>query len=191
MGVINVPNMMTCCRMIAVPVLVMVYYIPDVYLSWAAKNICLASIFTVAALTDWLDGYLARVLNQISHLGAFLDPVADKLIVVAILVLLVDLHRVSAWLASIIIGREVAVSALREWMAVLGESRSVAVSVVGKIKTATQLVAIPLLLYNSTLFHVVHLGHLGHWLMQVTGFLTIVSMVYYLYLAWPYLIQRK
>jgi CDP-diacylglycerol--glycerol-3-phosphate 3-phosphatidyltransferase/cardiolipin synthase len=148
------------------------------------------AIFMAAAFTDWLDGYLARRLNQTSAFGAFLDPVADKLMVAAALVVLVQLGRADAIVATIIIGREITISALREWMAQIGSSRSVAVSMLGKVKTATQMAAIPLLLYQAPV-----LGfdskELGSWLLWIAALLTLWSMGYYLRMAWPEIASRS
>jgi CDP-diacylglycerol--glycerol-3-phosphate 3-phosphatidyltransferase len=140
----------------------------------------------VAALSDWLDGYLARALDQMSAFGAFLDPVADKLIVVGALVVLLHLARVDPLVALIIVGREIAISALREWMAILGQGKSVAVAFIGKLKTVSQMVAIPLLLYHDPLFGLVDCQWLGTLLISVAAVLTVVSMLYYLRRALPH-----
>jgi cardiolipin synthase (CMP-forming) len=178
---INVPTLLTWARIVLIPVVVGVFYFA---LPIAEANLIATVAFVLAALTDWLDGWLARKLNQTSAFGAFLDPVADKLMVAAALVALVQLGRVDAILAIIIIGREITISALREWMASIGASRSVAVSMIGKLKTTAQMVAIPMLLFDA------HLGPidtrlLGGWLMWVAALLTVWSMVYYLRKAWP------
>jgi CDP-diacylglycerol--glycerol-3-phosphate 3-phosphatidyltransferase/cardiolipin synthase len=152
------------------------------------SNVTATVLFTLAALTDWLDGYLARSLNQTSAFGAFLDPVADKLMVAAALVVLVDLERTNAVFAFIIIGREITISALREWMAKIGRSRSVAVSFIGKVKTVSQMVAIPLLLYQHPIGPL-DLEFVGNVLMLIAAVLTVVSMIYYLKLAVPHLIE--
>ena len=146
---------------------------------------------TEAAITDAFDGYLARRYGQTSQLGAFLDPVADKLMVCAALVVLVDLHRVDQIIALVIIGREIAVSALREWMARVGASRSVAVSSLGKIKTIAQMIAIPVLLFHDPLFGVIDLQQIGKALISLAAVLTMYSMLYYLKLAWPHLEGRR
>ncbi len=146
---VNVPNLLTWLRILAIPLLVAIYYLPDRWLEPQEKNLAATILFVGAAVTDWLDGYLARRWNQTSAFGAFLDPVADKLMVTAALIVLLQLNRVDAIVAVIIIGREIAISALREWMAKLGQGRSVAVNLLGKIKTVAQLVAIPLLLYHE------------------------------------------
>jgi CDP-diacylglycerol--glycerol-3-phosphate 3-phosphatidyltransferase len=142
-------------------------------------------VFALAAITDWFDGYLARRWGETSAFGAFLDPVADKLIVVAALIMLVWLERADAWLAIIIIGREIAISALREWMAQIGASRSVAVHMLGKVKTVTQMVAIPFLLYDGKLFRLIDTHLWGTVLIYIAAVLTIWSMVYYLRKALP------
>jgi CDP-diacylglycerol--glycerol-3-phosphate 3-phosphatidyltransferase len=143
-------------------------------------NLAATVIFIVAAVTDWFDGYLARKLNQTSAFGAFLDPVADKLMVAAALIVLVELGRTEAAVALIIVGREITISALREWMAQLGQSKSVAVSMIGKVKTVAQLVAIPFLLYNDMLFGVIDCRVAGTIFIWVAAGLTLWSMVYYL-----------
>ncbi|MBP8228898.1 MAG: CDP-diacylglycerol--glycerol-3-phosphate 3-phosphatidyltransferase, partial [Xylophilus sp.] len=133
----------------------------------------------------WLDGYLARKLNQTSSFGAFLDPVADKFLVCAALLVLVHLQRADVFVALIIIGREIAISALREWMAQIGASKSVAVHMIGKIKTSVQMVAIPFLLYDGLLFGVIDTHVWGTWLIWISAVLTVWSMVYYLQKALP------
>ncbi|HEY2335873.1 MAG TPA: CDP-diacylglycerol--glycerol-3-phosphate 3-phosphatidyltransferase [Burkholderiales bacterium] len=183
---LNVPNLVTFSRIILIPLIVGVFYLPDQWLSFTAKNQIAAWVFIVAAVTDWLDGYLARRLNQTSAFGAFLDPVADKLIVVGALVVLLALARVDPLVALIIVGREIAISALREWMAVLGQGKSVAVAFIGKLKTVTQMVAIPLLLYHDPLLGLVDSQWLGTLLISVAAVLTVVSMLYYLRRALPH-----
>src|SRR5580765_1636945 len=131
----NFPTALTWLRIVLIPVFVAIYYIPDEWLSPVARNWVGMSVFALAAMTDWFDGYLARRWGQTSAFGAFLDPVADKLMVAAALIMLVWLERAESYLAMIIIGREIAISALREWMAQLGEGKSVAVAFVGKVKT--------------------------------------------------------
>ena len=142
-------------------------------------------MFVVFAATDWLDGYLARKLNQTSSFGAFLDPVADKFLVCAALLTLLQLDRVNALVTLVIIGREIAISALREWMAQIGASRSVAVHMLGKVKTATQMVAIPFLLFDGALFGVIDTRLWGTGLIWIAAVLTVWSMVYYLQKALP------
>lgn len=181
---LNLPTLLTWSRILAIPLLVIVFYLP-----WQEQmiNICATAIFVVASVTDWLDGWLARRLGQTSAFGAFLDPVADKLIVCAALVFLVKLGRLESVVAIIIIGREITISALREWMAQIGARASVAVHSIGKLKTIAQLVAIPMLLYYDRLFGLIDCRLIGHWLILVAAVLTVWSMLYYLRRAWPYL----
>jgi cardiolipin synthase (CMP-forming) len=181
---LNLPILLTWSRIVAIPLLVGVFYLP-----WDAHSINLLAtvIFVLAAITDWLDGWLARKLGQTSAFGAFLDPVADKLIVCAALVFLVHLGRLEPWVATIIVGREIAISALREWMAKMGASASVAVHSIGKLKTIAQLVAIPMMLFHDRLFGIVDCQQVGYWLMLAAAVLTVWSMFYYLRMAWPYL----
>ena len=162
-----------------IPLIIGVFYVPDDLLGVTAKNITAALLFSAAALTDWLDGYLARRLDQTSAFGAFLDPVADKLMVAAALIMLVQIGRVNAVVAVIIIGREIAISALREWMAKRGQGKSVAVNFLGKIKTVFQMIAIPLLLFNDPIagFDTAYAGGV---MIYIAVALTMVSMVYYL-----------
>ena len=138
---LNVPNLLTWIRIMMIPLVVGVFYIPEIWLSSWHRNLIATALFGAAAATDWLDGYLARRLNQMSAFGAFLDPVADKLMIAAALIVLVELERVNAIIAVVIIGREIVVSALREWMAKIGQSKSVAVNFLGKIKTISQMIA--------------------------------------------------
>jgi len=186
---LNIPNLLTWGRILLIPLFVGVFYAPHDWLKPHEQNLAATAIFIIAALTDWLDGYLARSLKQMSAFGAFLDPVADKLMVTAALIILVQLERADAIVAFIIIGREITISALREWMAKIGAARSVAVSFLGKVKTASQMVAIPLLLYHDPLpwFEP---SRLGTWLIYMAALLTLWSMVYYLRMAWPH-IQEK
>ena len=183
---LNVPNLITWLRITLIPLLIALFYLPDAWLSPGGKNVAACAVFVVAALSDWLDGYLARALNQASAFGAFLDPVADKLIVAAALVVLLQLDRVDPVVALIIIGREIAISALREWMAQLGKSKSVAVAYIGKVKTASQMVAIPLLLFHGEVLGVLDAHWLGTILIYVAAALTVVSMVHYLRRALPH-----
>jgi CDP-diacylglycerol--glycerol-3-phosphate 3-phosphatidyltransferase len=183
----NLPNLLTWQRILAIPLLVAVYLVPWEGWSMQSRNIVATVIFVLAAVTDWVDGYLARRLGQQTPFGAFLDPVADKLLVCVALVMLLELDRVASGVAAIIIGREIAISALREWMATIGARRSVAVSWVGKLKTVLQLVAIPLLLFHDRLFDVIDTQMLGTWLIWVATILTLWSMGYYLKQAWPQL----
>ncbi len=183
---LNIPNLLTWLRIVLIPLIVGVFYMPEDWLSFVDKNIAATAIFVFAAITDWLDGYLARVLNQMSAFGEFLDPVADKLMVAGALIVLLQLERVQMAVALIIIGREIAISALREWMARLGHSKSVAVAFVGKIKTASQMIAIPLLLFYDDLFGIVNCQWLGTVLINVAAVLTVISMLYYLRKAMPH-----
>ena len=183
---LNIPNLLTWLRIILIPLIVGVFYLPDYVLSFQDKNIAATAIFIFAAVTDWLDGYLARVLDQMSAFGAFLDPVADKLMVAAALLVLVQLDRLDALIAFIIIGREIAISALREWMAKIGKARSVAVSFVGKVKTVAQMVAIPMLLFHGKWLGL-NMQVIGGWLIWLAALLTLWSMAYYLKMAWPQL----
>jgi cardiolipin synthase len=191
MIVFNTPNVVTLSRIVLIPLIIGLYYLPEAWLSYQAKNIAATVVFILAALTDWLDGYLARRLNQTSAFGAFLDPVADKLIVVGALIALLYLNRVDMLVALIIIGREIAISALREWMAKVGQAKSVAVAFIGKLKTVGQMVAIPLLLYNDPLFGVLDCQWAGTVLINIAAVLTVVSMLYYLRKALPYASVRS
>ncbi len=176
----NIPNSLTLLRIAFIPIFVLVFYLP---FSWSNKAACI--IFIIAASTDWLDGYLARKLAQTSRLGAFLDPVADKLMVAVVLVLLVE-RNPEPWLslpAAVIIGREITVSALREWMAELGARSKVAVSVYGKIKTTAQMLALPLLVYKAPLYGVPVFWP-GLVLLYIAAVLTLISMYQYLLSAW-------
>ncbi len=183
--VYNLPNLLTWMRILAIPLFVGIFYLPPTVMSPENQNLVATIIFSGAALTDWLDGYLARVLDQMSEFGAFLDPVADKLMVTAALIVLVYLDRLGAPIALIIIGREITVSALREWMAQIGKSKSVAVSFLGKIKTASQMIAIPLLLYHDNIGEYFNAHEIGTWFIYVAAILTLWSMVYYLKAAIP------
>jgi cardiolipin synthase len=181
----NIPILLTWLRVALIPLVVGVFYIPESDLSRFDQGVASSLIFIVAALTDWFDGFLARRWNQTSAFGAFLDPVADKLMVAGALLVLVDLGRVDAVIAFIIIGREITISALREWMAQIGASKSVAVSSVGKIKTAAQMTAIPILLYGHSFIPGVDTMLIGDWLLGIAAVLTVWSMFYYLSKAWP------
>ena len=178
----NIPTLLTWARIIAIPLVVGVFYLN---LEPGFQNLLATVLFVVVALTDWADGYLARRLNMTSSFGAFLDPVADKFLVCAALLVLVHLNRLHALVALVIIGREIAISALREWMAQIGASRSVAVSMIGKIKTVVQMVAIPFLLYHGQLFGLIDTHAWGTALIFISAVLTIWSMVYYLRKALP------
>lgn len=179
---LNLPTLFTWARIVAIPLIVGVFYLP---LPDATRNLIATAMFIVFALTDWLDGYLARRLNQTSAFGAFLDPVADKILVCASLLVLVHLARADVFVALIIIGREIAISALREWMAQIGASRSVAVHMVGKLKTTVQMVAIPFLLFDGRLFGLIDTRWWGTLLIWAAAVLTVWSMVYYLRKAVP------
>ena len=195
----NIPTMLTWLRILLIPIFVGAFYWPENLRTLGEMpshqvNVFATSVFIIAALTDWLDGYLARYLKQTSAFGAFLDPVADKLMVAAALIVLVEFGRVGAIVSLIIIGREIAISALREWMAGEGQRSSVGVAMIGKVKTAVQMLAIILLLYWDD----VNLGTLGlfktkdvgHVLIVIAAFLTLLSMAYYLRAAMPKL-KRK
>ena len=181
---LNLPNWITLLRIVLIPLIVGIFYMPDAWLSFEDRNLAATSVFIFAAITDWLDGYLARKLNQMSAFGAFLDPVADKLMVTGALIVLLQLGRVEAVVALIIIGREIAISALREWMARVGQSKSVAVAFIGKIKTVGQMVAIPLLLFHDDLLFLNCLW-LGTILINIAAVLTVISMLYYVRKAMP------
>jgi CDP-diacylglycerol--glycerol-3-phosphate 3-phosphatidyltransferase/cardiolipin synthase len=183
---VNIPNLLTWFRILLIPLVVAVFYLPGDWLTHQDRNLAAAIMFAVAAITDWLDGYLARILNQTSAFGAFLDPVADKLMVAAALTVLVELGRVDAFIAFIIIGREITISALREWMATIGKSKSIAVSFLGKVKTTSQMLAILLLLYEASAFGVIDALAVGRFLIYVAAVLTVWSMFYYLRLALPH-----
>ena len=178
----NLPTLLTWARIVAIPLVVGVFYLR---LEPGFQNLLATVLFIVVALTDWADGYLARKLNMTSSFGAFLDPVADKFLVCAALLVLVHLNRLHALVALVIIGREIAISALREWMAQIGASRSVAVHMLGKLKTVVQMVAIPFLLYHGMLFGLIDTHLWGTVLIYLSAVLTIWSMVYYLQKALP------
>jgi CDP-diacylglycerol--glycerol-3-phosphate 3-phosphatidyltransferase len=182
---LTIPTIMTWTRIFAIPLIVGVFYLPETMASQGEKNLIATVMFVVFAATDWLDGYLARKLNQTSSFGAFLDPVADKFLVCACVLVLVHLQRADVFVALIIIGREIAISALREWMAQIGASKSVAVHMIGKLKTVAQMVAIPFLLFDGLLFGVINTHQWGVWLIWAAAVLTIWSMVYYLQKALP------
>jgi len=185
---LNVPIILTLSRIAVIPVFVLVYYLP---VSWS--NEACTWLFVLAALTDWADGHIARRYDLASAFGAFLDPVADKLMVAVVLILLVDRNPTdygAIWLAipaAVIVGREITISALREWMAGIGETTKVAVSTIGKVKTTAQLVALPFLIYRDDLFGVIPVVDIGFVLLYVAALLTIWSMTLYLRGAWPVL----
>jgi len=173
--------MLTFARIVMIPVLVIVFYLPYKWTNFAA-----AFVFAFASATDWLDGWIARRWNQYSAFGAFLDPVADKLMVATALFLIVQSHP-TKWMAlwaAVIVGREIAVSALREWMAELGQRAKVAVATVGKIKTIVQMVAVTLLLYQAPLWGI-PVFTIGEWMLAVAALLTLWSGYEYLRAAWP------
>jgi len=182
----TLPNILTLLRIMLIPVLVVVFYLPG----WWMPLLC-AAIFGLAAVTDWLDGYLARRLKQQSVFGAFLDPVADKLMVAVALVLLVESNHNLLFTipVAVIIGREIAISALREWMSEIGERATVAVSIIGKVKTTAQMVAILLLLYGAPVggFPTHQVGVV---LLYVAAVLTLWSMLIYIRAAWPVLFGK-
>ena len=179
----TIPTIMTWTRIVAIPLIVAVYYIPG--LSSETQNLLATVMFVVFAITDWLDGFLARKLNQASAFGAFLDPVADKFLVCAALLILVHMNRVHVLVALIIIGREIAISSLREWMAQIGAGKSVAVHMIGKVKTTVQMVAIPFLLFDGVLLDLIDTRIWGEVLIWAAAVLTIWSMVYYMQKALP------
>jgi len=181
----NFPILLTWLRVALIPLVVGVFYVPELGLSRYQQGLASTIIFIVAAATDWFDGFLARRWNQTSAFGAFLDPVADKLMVTGALLVLVHLDRVHPIIAFVIIGREIAISALREWMAQIGASKSVAVSSLGKIKTTAQMIAIPMLLFYDDLGGLLDTRLWGHVLLLVAALLTVWSMLYYLRKAWP------
>jgi cardiolipin synthase len=183
----NIPLLLTWLRIVLIPVFVVVYYLPDTLIGPVAKNWTAMSIFAVAATTDWLDGYLARRWGEVSAFGAFLDPVADKLMVAAALIVLVWIGRAEAYLAIVIIGREIAISALREWMALLGQTKSIAVAFIGKVKTVAQMTAIIALLLWEDLIPGVSTPLLGELALWVAAILTLWSMFHYLKLAAPHI----
>jgi len=189
--VYTLPNILTLVRMIFIPILVAMYFLP---VPW--NHLVTTGLFVIAGLTDWLDGFLARRLEQHSRFGAFLDPVADKLMVTTVLVLLVANAELQSQVissilftivAAVIVGREIAVSALREWMAEIGKRKSVAVSVIGKLKTVAQMVSIGLLLYQAPIAGI-SAAKTGEILFYFAGGLTIWSMFAYLKAAWPSLV---
>jgi len=183
----TIPTLMTWARIVAIPLIVGVFYLP---IEPDTRNLVATVMFVVFAATDWLDGYLARKLNQVSAFGAFLDPVADKFLVCACVLVLVHLGRADVFVALIIIGREIAISALREWMAQIGAAKSVAVHMIGKLKTTAQMVAIPFLLFDGLLFGVINTHVWGVWLIWISAVMTVWSMVYYLQKALPEIRSR-
>jgi cardiolipin synthase (CMP-forming) len=187
----NVPMALTWARIAMIPLIVGIFYLPDSWLAPHWKNVIACWLFILAAVTDGFDGYIARKYGMVSKLGEFLDPVADKLMVSAALVVLIALGRVDYFVALVIIGREITVSALREWMARIGKASSVAVNSMGKIKTISQMIAIPMLLFHDPLFGILDLHLIGTLLIYVAAVLTVYSMLIYLRLAWPHFSDRK
>ena len=183
----TIPTILTWTRIVAIPLIVGVFYVG---LEEPVQNFIATAMFIVFALTDWLDGFLARKLNQASSFGAFLDPVADKFLVCASLLVLVHLNRTDVFVALIIIGREIAISALREWMAHIGAAKSVAVHMLGKVKTTVQMIAIPFLLFDGRLFGMIDTNRWGTLLIWLSAILTVWSMVYYLQKALPEIRKR-
>ena len=186
-SVFNLPMLLTWARIAMIPFLVGIYYFPDAWMALHTKNVLACTLFSVAGITDAFDGYYARKYGLTSRLGAFLDPVADKLMVCAALIVLIELGRVNALVALVIIGREITISALREWMAQIGASQNVAVNSVGKFKTIFQMVAIPVLLFYDPLFGIIEVRLLGTVMIYLAAGLTIYSMLLYLRMAWPHL----
>lgn len=188
----SLPNFLTCLRILLIPLFLAVFYLWE---SPACRDVIATAIFLAAAITDWLDGWLARRWGQTSAFGEFLDPVADKLMICAALIVLLEYQRVDAWIALVIIGREITISALREWMARLGAHTNVAVHWLGKLKTAAQMIAIPALLFNAEPFaHYLpfsathftdNLHQAGEVLLIIAAILTVWSMLYYIKRAWP------
>ena len=176
----NFPLFLTWLRIVAIPLFVAVLYVPEDWIALKTRNVISMWIFIAAAVTDWLDGWLARRWNQTTSFGAFLDPVADKLMVAAALIVLTEFGRIYALVALIIIGREITISALREWMAQIGQSKSVAVNMAGKVKTVAQLVAIPFLLYDDMLFGLINTLYVGNVLIWIAAGITMWSMAVYL-----------
>lgn len=173
-------------RVLLIPAFTALFYLPDAWIHPQTVNWTAAFIFAAAAVTDWFDGFLARLWKQTSDFGAFLDPVADKLMVAVALLLLVDIERTNVIFAIIIIGREITISALREWMASIGARKSVAVNWMGKVKTAVQMLAIPMLLYHDPIGSF-DCQYWGSWMITLAAIQTFISMAYYLKQAWPQL----
>ena len=180
----NIPNSLTWARIALIPFFVGIYYLPADVISAEGKNLVATVTFVVAAVTDWFDGYLARSLGQTSAFGAFLDPVADKLMVAAALIVLVHLGRVDSLIALVIIGREITISALREWMAQMGAHGLVKVAGLGKLKTIVQMTAISCLLFQEDLW-LLPVFKLGEWLLAIAAALTLWLGWDYLRAAWP------
>jgi CDP-diacylglycerol--glycerol-3-phosphate 3-phosphatidyltransferase len=185
---LNIPTILTLSRIAVIPVFILIYYLP---VPWS--NVVCTMLFVLAAITDWLDGYIARRYQLSSRFGAFLDPVADKLMVAVVLILLVDRNPTMlpdlfvAIPAIIIVGREITISALREWMAELGEGGLVSVSYIGKVKTTAQLIALPFMIHREPLWGFIPVAEIGIFLLYVAAILTLWSMVSYIRGAWPIL----
>ncbi len=186
----NMATILTFLRILVIPIIVIVYYLPKNIVSTEEANLIATIIFILAAITDWLDGYIARKYNQTSKFGEFLDPVADKLLVAVCLVMLNQLGRAEAFLVAIIISREITISALREWMAKIGANKSVAVSMLGKVKTTAQMVSIPMLLLNDKIFGIDTLLY-GHYFLIIAAALTLWSMFFYFEKAFKEIKERN
>ena len=183
LAMINLPNLITLSRIFTIPLLVGILYFPT-EIDIQGRNLLATVIFVVASLTDWFDGWLARKLNQTSSFGAFLDPVADKLMVCTVVIILIDLDRVNVIFGIIIIGREIAVSALREWMLQVGSKHRLKVNYLGKLKTVAQMVALPCLLYDSIIYtNYIDTREIGFWLFGLAVVLTVISLLNYLIIA--------
>lgn len=183
----TLPNLLTWLRVLAIPLLVSLFYLP---MPVGLINVAATTLFVAAALTDWFDGWLARKLGQTSPFGAFLDPVADKLLVCAALVMLVELQRVEAVVALVIVGREITISALREWMATIGERANVKVSFSGKVKTTLQMFGIAFMVYQNDLLGI-PIYTVGFVLLLAAAVMTIWSMFFYLKAAWPFIMADQ
>jgi CDP-diacylglycerol--glycerol-3-phosphate 3-phosphatidyltransferase len=180
---INIANLITLCRIFCLPFMVVIYEIPSVNI--VTKSLVLSILFVVLAATDWLDGYIARRFNMQSAFGAFLDPVADKIMVIVCLLILLDIGLIHYWVALIIILRELIISALREWMAQIGSHTKVSVRYIGKLKTTAQMIAIPMLLFSPAVYHYLNIYHntwslIANASMYIAVVLTIWSMMVYL-----------
>ena len=186
---LNIPILLTWLRVALIPLVVGVYYLPPQWLPHADQNLAATVVFIVAAITDWFDGFLARRWNQTSAFGAFLDPVADKLMVAGALLILIQLQRVDAVIAFIIIGREITISALREWMAQIGAHHKMQVSGLAKFKTIVQIVGLSMMLFRWDLFGL-PIFAIGTVLTVIAAALTLISMLAYLRAAWPELARR-
>lgn len=185
----NLPMLLTWLRVVLIPVFVLIFFVHSSSVLW--QNYLATFVFILASVTDWFDGFLARRLNQTSDFGAFLDPVADKLMITAALILLVYLHRTSPIVAIIIVSREIAISALREWMAQVGKRKSVAVAYIGKIKTTVQMIAVVILLIYEIPYLHLRLHNIGNVFMWIACILTLWSMFHYISLAVKQLKESK